>query len=225
MKRSILIAFDKMGDSLSTLNAQFAYRLMNLCVKSEPVSLLSVNAVIEGECLRIEECAQVSKDDDYTFKVFPNYEGDIPALSQAILKEHPEFKLEIKSEDIDSIDDEGNPTVEKVPYILLTMPEVDDERYDVLKDGVKVLYDEAKVRMDAAITNADAKFATLSVGESEDDAMKLKEARDKQVKTWTEQRDKLYEDKLKEIEEAHDKWLSKQSEERLKHIQEISNKH
>ena len=210
MKRSILIAFDKMGDSLSTLNAQFAYRLMNLCVKSEPVSLLSVNAVIEGECLRIEECAQVSKDDDYTFKVFPNYEGDIPALSQAILKEHPEFKLEIKSEDIDSIDDEGNPTVEKVPYILLTMPEVDDERYDVLKDGVKVLYDEAKVRMDAAITNADAKFATLAVGESEDD---------------TEQRDKLYEDKLKEIEEAHDKWLSKQSEERLKHIQEISNKH
>ena len=136
-----------------------------------------------------------------------------------------EFKLEIKSEDIDSIDDEGNPTVEKVPYILLTMPEVDDERYDVLKDGVKVLYDEAKVRMDAAITNADAKFATLAVGESEDDTMKLKEARDKQVKTWTEQRDKLYEDKLKEIEEAHDIWLSKQTEERLKHIQEISNKH
>ena len=60
MKRSILIAFDKMGDSLSTLNAQFAYRLMNLCVKSEPVSLLSVNAVIEGECLRIEECGSSS---------------------------------------------------------------------------------------------------------------------------------------------------------------------
>ena len=29
-----------LGDALSTLNAQFAYRLMNLCVKAEPVSLL-----------------------------------------------------------------------------------------------------------------------------------------------------------------------------------------
>ena len=32
-----------LGDALSTLNAQFAYRLMNLCVKAEPVSLKLVH--------------------------------------------------------------------------------------------------------------------------------------------------------------------------------------
>ena len=39
MKREIIKEFDMLGDALSTLNAQFAYRLMNLCVKAEPVSL------------------------------------------------------------------------------------------------------------------------------------------------------------------------------------------
>ena len=49
MKREIIKEFDMLGDALNTLNAQFSYRLMNLCVKAEPVSLLSVEAMIEGE--------------------------------------------------------------------------------------------------------------------------------------------------------------------------------
>jgi hypothetical protein len=47
---------------------------------------------------------------------------------------------------------------------------------------------------------------------------KLKKSRDKQVKTWTEQRDKVHADKLQEIEEAHSKWLLEQSEQRLKNL-------
>ena len=48
MKRENIKEFDMLGDALSTLNAQFAYRLMNLCVKAEPVALLSIEAMIEG---------------------------------------------------------------------------------------------------------------------------------------------------------------------------------
>ena len=207
-----------MSDSLSTLNAQFAYRLMNLCVKSEPVALLPILVNIEGELQKLEECAQISKDDDYTFKVFANYSSDIPALAQGIFKTHPEFKQELFEEEVEYIDEDGEERVDKVPYILLTMPEVNDERYDVLKDGVKAIYEDTKVKMENVIANADVKMAELMAGESEADIEKVKKNRDKQVKTWTEQRDKVYNKKLQEIEEAHSKWLLEQSDQRLKNL-------
>ena len=207
-----------MSDSLSTLNAQFAYRLMNLCVKSEPVSLLPIVVVIDGEQQKLEECAKISKDDDYTFRIIPEFSSDIPALAQAIFKVHPEFKQEMLTEEVDYFDEEGEECRDKVPYILLTMPEVNDERYDVLKDGVKAIYEDTKVKMENVIANADVKMAELMAGESEADIEKVKKNRDKQVKTWTEQRDKVYNKKLQEIEEAHSKWLLEQSDQRLKNL-------
>ena len=215
MKREIIKEFDNLGDALSTLNAQFSYHLMNLCVKAEPVSLLSIEVMIEGESQKLEKCAQIGKEDDYTFQIFPNYEGDIPALAQAIFKEHPEFKQEMKTMQVNISIDEEKPDMQDVHYIQLTMPEVDDNRYDLLKDGVKVLYDGNKAQMEAVTAKADAKFAVLIVGESKEDADKLKAARDKQTKTWYEQRDSIYNKKLKEIEDGHKKWLVKQAKERM----------
>jgi hypothetical protein len=191
---------------------------MNLCVKSEPVALLPILVNIEGELQKLEECAQISKDDDYTFKVFANYSSDIPALAQGIFKTHPEFKQELFEEEVEYIDEDGEERVDKVPYILLTMPEVNDDRYDVLKDGVKAIYEDTKVKMENVIANADAKLTTLMANESEADIEKVKKNRDKQVKTWTEQRDKVYNKKLQEIEEAHSKWLLEQSDQRLKNL-------
>ena len=218
MNRAAIKEFDKMSNSLSTLNAQFAYRLMNLCVKSEPVSLLPIIVFIDGEQMKLEECAKVSKDDDYTFKIIPDFSSDIPALAQAIFRAHPEFKQEMQTMDVDYVDEDGQEQIEKMNYILLTMPDVDDERYDVLKDGVKAIYEDTKVKMENVIANADAKMAELMKDESEAEVEKLKKSRDKQVKTWTEQRDKVHADKLQEIEEAHSKWLLEQSEQRLKNL-------
>lgn len=223
MNRALIREFDKMCDSLSTLNAQFAYRLMNLCVKSEPVALLPILVNIEGEPQKLEECAHISKDDDYTFKVFAKYSSDIPALAQGIFKSHPEFKQEMFDEEVEYIDEDGEERVDKVPYILLTMPEVDDDRYDVLKDGVKVVYDDTKVKMENVIANADAKMAELMAGESEADVEKVKKNRDKQVRTWTEQRDKVYNKKLQEIEEAHKKWLTEEAERRFENLKNLKN--
>ena len=223
MNRAAIKEFDKMSDSLSTLNAQFAYRLMNLCVKSEPVSLLPVTVVIDGEQMKLEECAKISKDDDYTFKIIPDFSSDIPALAQAIFRAHPEFKQEMQTMDVDYVDEDGDEQVEKMNYILLTMPDVDDERYDVLKDGVKVIYEDTKVSMENVIANADAKMAEMMKDESEADVEKLKKSRDKQVKIWTEQRDKVHAEKLQEIEEAHYKWLNEESERRLEILKNLKN--
>lgn len=223
MNRAAIKEFDKMSDSLSTLNAQFAYRLMNLCVKSEPVSLLPIIVFIDGEQMKLEECAKVSKDDDYTFKIIPDFSSDIPALAQAVFRAHPEFKQEMQTMDVDYVDEDGEEQVEKMNYILLTMPDVDNERYDVLKDGVKAIYEDTKVKMENVIANADAKMTELMKDESEAEVEKLKKSRDKQVKTWTEQRDKVHADKLQEIEEAHNKWMNEEAERRLEIIKNLKN--
>jgi competence protein ComGC len=221
MKREIIKEFDMLGDALSTLNAQFAYRLMNLCVKAEPVSLLSIEAMIEGKSQKLEECAQIGQEDDYSFQIFPNYDGDIPALAKAILMDHPEFKQEMKTMQVDISTEEGKSDMQDVHYILVTMPDVDDNRYDVLKNGVNGFYEENKAQMEAVSAKHDAKIATLLDGESPEDVKKVKEARDKQTKTWYEQRDTIYNDKVKEIEEAHVKWQNKQKTEKLNRLKSV----
>ena len=210
-----------LGDTLSTLNAQFSYRLMNLCVKAEPVSLLSIEAMIEGEPQKLEECARIGKEDDYSFQIFPNYDDDISALAKAIFMEHPEFKQEMRTMQVDISEDESKPDMQDVYYIQVTMPEVDDNRYDVLKNGVKAFYEENKAQMEAVSAKYDAKFATLLDGESPEDVKKVKEARDKQTKTWYEQRDKIYNDKLQEIEDAHEKWRHQQKSNKINRLKDI----
>lgn len=120
---------------------------------------------------------------------------------------------------VDISTDENNPDMQDVHYINVTMPEVDDDRYDVLKNGSKTFYEENKAQMEAVSAEYDAKLAKLTEGESDEDIKKVKEAREKQTKTWYEQRDKIYNEKLKEIEEGHMKWLTKQGEERLKRLE------
>ena len=222
MKREIIKEFDMLGDALNTLNAQFSYRLMNLCVKAEPVSLLSVEAMIESESQKLEKCAQIGKEDDYTFQIYPNYDGDIPALAKAIFMDHPEFKQELKTMQVDISEDESKPDMQDVYYIQVTMPEVDDNRYDVLKNGVKAFYEENKAQMEAVSAKYDAKLATLLDGESDEDVKKVREARDKQTKSSYEQRDKIYNDKLKEIEDAHQKWLNNQKKEKINRLNGIN---
>ena len=222
MKRETIKEFDMLGDALSTLNAQFSYRLMNLCVKAEPVSLLSIEAMIEGEPQKLEECARIGKEDDYSFQIFPNYDDDISALAKAIFMDHPEFKQEMRTMQVDISEDESKPDMQDVYYIQVTMPEVDDNRYDVLKNGVKAFYEENKAQMEAVSAKYDAKFATLLDGESPEDVKKVKEARDKQTKTWYEQRDKIYNDKLQEIEDAHEKWWHQQKSNKINRLKDIN---
>lgn len=209
-----------MGESLSNQSAQFAYRMKNLCVKAEEVALLPVEILIEGEFQKLESCATIGKKDDYSFMVFPNYEEDLETMAKGIFRVHPEFKQKIGSMQVDSVDEAGKNKSMDVHYILLTMPEVDDDRYDVLKDGVKVCYEECKARMEVLNRKADAKFAELTIGDTDEDVKKLKAAREKLNEQWYGHRDKLYNEKLQEIEEAHYKWLAERGEEERKRMED-----
>lgn len=216
MKRAIMREFDQLGEMLSNYSAVFSYRLKNLCVKAEEVSLIPIQVMIEGEPQKLEECTTIGKEDEYSFMIFPNFDEDLQAVSTGIIIEHPEFKQEVKTMKVDGVDVNGNQEEKDVRYILVTMPEVDDNRYDVLKDGVKVCYEECKAQMDAANLKADVNFTRLSVGESEEDIEKVKAARGKLNETWDGQRDKIYNEKLQEIEDAHNKWLAERDEKEQK---------
>ena len=208
MKRAIYKEFDQYGDDLSGHCARFSYRLMNLCVKAEEVSLLPVEVLIDGDLQRIEECAKIAKKDEYTFMVVPNFEEDLTAVAQGVFLEHPEFIQKVESMTVDGVDEEGKPVSSDMPYLLLTMPKVDNDRYKVLKDSAKLLYDECKAAMELATAGADVKLPPLMVDESEDEIEKFKKIRDKLEADWNGHREKVYQEKLQEIEDAHNLWMA-----------------
>ena len=205
-----------MSEKLSNQCIIFSYRLQNLCIKAEPASLLSIQVNIDGQNKNIEECAAIGKGDDkYTFKIIPLFEEDLPQVALAIKRAHPEFKQDIEELQIDDVDmasvmisesTEDARKVRNLPYILLTMPEVNDTRYDVLTEGLKLCYDECKAKIDAIYNASKLKFDKEKLLETKDDQDKLDGLVEK-IKTKTdEQCEQIYNNKLQEIEAAYSKW-------------------
>ena len=220
MKKAVYREFDQYGEELSGHCARFAYRLMNFCVKAEEVSLLPVEALIDGDLVKLDDCSIIGKKDDYTFMIIPNFVEDMAAIAQGIMMEHPEFKQSMEEMTLDTVDEEGNSIKKNIHYLLLKMPEVDDERYKVLKDGVELLYNDCKAAMEQANVKADANLTPLLAGESEEDIEKLKKVRDKVNAEWTDHREKLYRDKLQEIEDAYNFRMADRVEETLIRMQD-----
>ena len=81
-----------------------------------------------------------------------------------------------------------------------------------LKIYSDIVDEECKAFMATANNTSKAKFATLAPGETPDDLDKLNKALKRLNKDWDTQRDTLYEKKLKEIEDAHNKWLFENNE-------------
>lgn len=220
MKKAVYREFDQYGEELSGHCARFAYRLMNFCVKAEEVALLPIEAMIDGDLVKLDECSIVGKKDDYTFMIIPNFAEDMEAIALGVMMEHPEFKQSREEMTLDTVDEEGRSIKKDISYLLLKMPEVDDNRYKVLKDGVEVVYNDCKAAMELANTKGEANISPLLVGESDEDIEKLKKVRDKVNAEWTDHREKLYHEKLQEIEDAHNFWMADRVEETLTFMQD-----
>ena len=212
MRRATIREFDSLGEKYTNYIGIMDFRFRNLCIKSDPMALLSVKVLIEGELQNIEQCADVGKDNDYQFMVFPKYEEDLGQIAKGILEVHSEFKVEGKTMPIESVDENGNDQTVDVKYLLLTMPVVNDDRYKVLKDGVDAIYQDCIIQMESANNISKAKFAELAPGETKEDLDKLDKELKRLNKQWNEQRDKIHQAKLDDIEEAHNKWLAEQAE-------------
>ena len=220
MRRIIIKEFDKLAEDLSNFVAMFNFRMKDLCVKAEEVALLSVKVQVEGEMQNLEKCTTIGKKDDYNFMIFPNYDEDMPALQQGLFRAHPEFKQKIESMTIDVLGKDNKTTEKEARYVLVTMPKVDDDRYDLLKNAVKAMHEECKTQMQNANTRADVKLAELTVGEDKENIDLIKAKRDELNAQWNGKREELYNEKLQEIEDAHNKWLAEKAEHDLQQEEE-----
>ena len=207
MKRAIINQLGQLSEQLKGYVGALNYRYLNLCVKAEEVSLLPIQVPIEDELKNLEDVAYAGKrtGDDYSLYIVPKIQDDMRDIQQAVMKFHPEFIQEVQKEKVNAGEDGGE---QEVQLLRLKMPEVNDDRYDLLKQGVDTFYNMCKAEMEQAKMEADIQFATLSVDESPEDIDKLKKGVDETNDMWVKKRDQLRDDKLKEIEEAHNDWLA-----------------
>ena len=206
MKRSISNQYDQLQEKLKGYVAMMNFRYINLCIKADPVSLIPVKVNVEGTEKNLEQVAMTAKKDDYRFWIVPKYDEDKDSICKGIAKVHPEFKQKEDTLKIEGISEDGE--AYDVHYIELTMPDVDDNRYNALKDAVDVVYQECKTLMEAAVSKAKAEIAFLSVGEPKEDIDGINKVVDNLNEKCEEQRDKLRDKKLQDIEDAYKKWLS-----------------
>lgn len=187
----------KMASYMTLLN----FRYMNLCVKAEAASLIPVNVDVLGEDKNIEDVAEVAIMDDYHLAVIPNNDGYLRPIMQGVINVHPEFKLSMKT---------MKAGAEERQYLEYEMPEVDKNRYDLLNQAVKSLYDEAKVKIDQVYADEQAGYAqVLSQKPEELDEVnkELDRIHDEALRNILGNRD----DKLQEIEDGYLRYLSQQS--------------
>jgi ribosome recycling factor len=207
MKRSIIKAFEEMESKLSGHVAVATYRYMQLCVKAEEMALLSVSFNIEGEEKYIEEVAKVAKPDDYTFIVIPNFDEDMPAIRNGISKYYPTFKQETGQNDVEVGNGEHDPQKIQVNYLKLTMPPVDEDRKKQLQEKVGKIYNECKDQMSQTLAAARATLTSLAESENQEVKDTVTRSLESSQKKWEAHRDKIYDEKKKEITEGHDKWM------------------
>ncbi len=173
------------------------FRYMNLCIKSEPASLMPVNVLFGTEEQNIEEVSQIGVPDDFHLAVIPKFDDAIPYIVKGIASAHPEFKLEMKTMEING---------EEKKYLLYEMPEVDQNRRDLLNGAVKSLHDEAKIRIDGIKADTKMSFGEL-LKDSPQDLDEVNKAVDDAYDNYIGKIDDLLFDKEQEIEEGYKRYL------------------
>ena len=207
MKKSIETLIGEMKTKMSGYAVLLQYRYMNLCVKAEPAALLSISVINEeGEEADLESVASACLANEYQFEIYPNDSKMVFAISKGIKEAHPEFKIDVKSDGSseDSEDDQGQ-------YLVCTMPEVNKDRHDNLIDGVGMLYDQCKAKLDANHTVYKTRLTTKLVGFPEEE---VKEAEDMLEEIYQKHDEiclQFKTAKLKEIEEAYQRYLAEQT--------------
>ena len=208
MRKSIETLIDEMKTKMSGYAVLLQYRYMNLCVKAEPAALLSISVIDEeGEESDLESVASACLANDYQFEIYPHESKMVFAISKGIKEAHPEFKIDIRTEDSGNGSEDEN----QDKFIVCMMPEVNKDRHDTLLDGVNTLYDQCKGKLDTNHTVYKSRLTAKLLGGSEEET---KEAEDKLEEVYNKHDEiclQFKSDKIKEIEEAYQRYLTEQA--------------
>ena len=222
LRKSIEVLLGEMDGKLSGYAAMLNYRYMNLCVEAEPAALVSLTVTdIEGNVYNIEEVADCMQPNQFAFEIVPRRMPMLPFIQKGIAETHPEFKQEvIIPKDEDRFYMSGTVDYDSERHILCTMPEVDDERYKLLTETVKALYDDCMVEVDKIKAKYTQMLADRSKDLPEDEADEAKTEQEKLLNQYSEAIKNYRDNKEKEIEEAHNTWLADEAEKHLKQMRE-----
>lgn len=188
-------------------NMMFNYRMMNLCVKAEPGALIPVAVNVGGNSYNLEEVAQISKPDDYTFEVRANNGDYLQNIIDGIFDMHPEFLFEMKTEkDIEDKD---------VNYAHYTMPGVNKERHDLLTETTKAFYNECIASIETIYALKEAKLAEVAAHAPAEDLKQSKDELEAYYHDAKGEAEKMRDMKLQEIEEAYLRYLEDKENQKL----------
>lgn len=176
----------------------FYIRLGILNVKADPQSMLPVTVTLGDTEYNFEDVADATKPDDYTFDVTPKNDNNTMAIVKGVFEMHPEFKVKVMYKEFA----DGS----KKRHIVYTMPDVDKDRRDLLKETSNIFYNECLVKLEAAYTKrlADTVQLFLKVPDEADDAKKTFK---KIYEVTKDNAEKLLNLKLDEIEEGYQRYL------------------
>ena len=222
LRKSIEVLLGEMDGKLSGYAAMLNYRYMNLCVEAEAAALVPITITdIEGNVYNIEEVADCMQPNQFAFEIVPRRMPMLPFIQKGIAETHPEFKQEvIIPKDEDRFFMSGTVDYDSERHILCTMPEVDDERYKLLTETVKALYDECMVEVDKIKTKYTQMLADKSKDLPKDEADEAKTEQEKLMNQYSEICKTYRDNKEKEIEEAHNNWVADEAEKHLKQMRE-----
>ena len=220
MRRSIKIIIGELDGKLTGHAALLNYRYMNLSIKAEPAALLSLIVTdIEGNTYNIEDVADTMIPNDFSFEFVPKEMEMLPFIQKGIAETHPEFKQEvIKPQDDEHFFVANSADYDKERHIVCTMPEVDNNRYDLLKQSVKALYDERMVEMDKIKAEYTKTLSDRTADLPKEEADEAKNKLEELFKQYSDICKTYRDNKVNEIEESHQNWLAGQAEERLNRI-------
>ena len=189
MKNSIRLLLTEAKEKMNAYTVYMNYQFMNFSVKAEPAALLSVEVEIDDEKVYLENTADVAIPEDDQFAIIPKDQAFLFAISKAIAHAHPEYRQEQKELE----QDEENADMPQSPessedtdkYLLCTMPEINKDRHDAGMDYVKMIYDEATGRLEAARVSCEVKMAA-----------KLKDAQPKETDEANDELKKIYDQQI-----------------------------
>ena len=214
MRKAIEILISEMESKLGGYAALLNYHFMNLCVKAEPMALISISVRDnEGEVRNLEDVAFAMLADDYTFEIIPKDMSLLYAICKGMFNDHPELKQDVITP---SDDNRLFREDENEQHILCRVPEVNKDRHDFLMDAVKTLYDQCKVEVDKTNVAYSAKLIAKISGMSEEEIEEAKNKLEDSQQKYAKICDDYLATKQKEIEDAYQRYLDEQKAKKAK---------
>lgn len=209
MKSSILSKIKILKDKYAGYEALFKYNLDNLCVKAEAASFLAVKVNTETGLENFEDVAMIAMDpqDKFSVSCYVYNQRDFLEVQSGILRTHPDFiikvyRAETKKEAVLPDDlEEGHEL-----YMRITMPAVDDDRYDLMNNTLEMLYTKARTNIENTNATEGRQAIELCAGVKEDLNIVKPEVESLYHNT-IDAINNIRDGKREEIEEGHQRWL------------------